>query len=110
LPPPKEGTVSKRTRKSAASAYRAGQSGDHDVSQARSRATRKALKHEGHSAASSTALSRQAHAARLETRIRTGRRGPQSGQNERRDGSLGRRQEGRTNTRTQGNVAAQSSG
>ena len=63
LPPPKEGTVSKKTRKSAASAYRAGQSGDHHVSQTRSRATRKALKHEGRSAASSTALSRQAHAA-----------------------------------------------
>ena len=43
LPPPKEGTVSKKTRKSAASAYRAGQSGDHHVSQTRSRATRKAL-------------------------------------------------------------------
>jgi len=63
LPPPKEGTVSKKTRQSAASAYRAGQRSDHDVSQTRSRATRKALKHEGHSAASSTALSRQAHAA-----------------------------------------------
>ena len=63
LPPPKEGTVSKRTRQSAASAYRAGQSGDHDVSQTRSRATRQALKHEGHAAASSKALAKQARAA-----------------------------------------------
>src|SRR5262245_47275138 len=46
LPPPKEGTVSNKTRQSAANAYRAGQSGDHHVSRARSRATRQALKHE----------------------------------------------------------------
>ena len=63
LPPPKEGTVSQRTRQSAASAYRAGQSGDHDVSRIRSRATRQALKHEGHAAASSRALAKQARAA-----------------------------------------------
>jgi hypothetical protein len=63
LPPPKEGTVSKRTRRSAASAYRAGQSGDHDVSRTRSRATRKALQHEGHAAASRKALAKQARTA-----------------------------------------------
>jgi len=31
LPPPEAGSVSERTRKSAASAYRAGQTGDHEV-------------------------------------------------------------------------------
>ena len=63
LPPPKAGSVSERTRKSAASAYRAGQTGDHEVSQARSRATRQALKREGHAAGSKKALAKQAHAA-----------------------------------------------
>ena len=63
LPPPKKGTVSKRTRQSAASAYREGQSGDHEVSRTRSRATRQALKHEGRAAASTKALAKQARAA-----------------------------------------------
>lgn len=63
LPPPTEGTVSKKTRQSAASAYRAGQSGDHAVSRTRSRATSQALQHEGHAAASRKALAKQAHAA-----------------------------------------------
>src|SRR5213079_3019219 len=58
LPPPKDGTVSKKTRQSAAAAYRAGQSGDHDVSRTRSRATRQALKHEGRGAASSQSLAK----------------------------------------------------
>ena len=59
LPPPEKGA----TRQSAASAYRAGQEGDHKVSPARSRAATRALKREGHAAASKTALSRHAHAA-----------------------------------------------
>lgn len=63
LPPPKKGTTSEQTRRSAASAYRAGQRGDDDVSPSRSRATRKALKREGHAAASGKALARQAHAS-----------------------------------------------
>jgi hypothetical protein len=62
LPPPKKGTTSEETRRSAASAHRAGQRG-HDVSPSRSRAARKALKREGHAAASGTALARQAHAS-----------------------------------------------
>ena len=63
LPPPKEGTVSEETRHSAESAYRAGHTGAHDVSRTRSRATRQALKREGHAAASKKALARQAHSA-----------------------------------------------
>src|SRR4030095_13862023 len=63
LPPPKEGCVSEKTRQGAASAYRAGQSGDHEVSRKRSRAITKALKREGHAAASKQALAKQAHAA-----------------------------------------------
>jgi len=62
LPPPKAGTVSSKTRRSAANAYRAGQ-GAHHVSRTRSRATREALQHEGHAAASSKALAKHAHAA-----------------------------------------------
>jgi Family of unknown function (DUF6496) len=63
LPPPKKGATSEQTRRSAASAYRAGQEGDHKVSPARSRATTRALKREGQAAASKQALSRHAHAA-----------------------------------------------
>ena len=63
LPPPEKGTTSEQTRRSAASAYQAGQEGDHKVSPTRSRAATRALKREGHAAASKTALSRHAHAA-----------------------------------------------
>ena len=63
LPPPKKGTTSDETRRSAAAAYRAGQEGDGKVSRTRSRAATKALKDEGHAAASSTALARHARAA-----------------------------------------------
>lgn len=63
LPPPKRGTTSERTRRSAESAYRAGQSGDHEVSAARSRAAKRALKDEGQAAASTTALARHARAS-----------------------------------------------
>jgi hypothetical protein len=60
LPPPKAGTTSERTRKSAERAYKKGQAGEKTVSSKRSRAARAALKHEGRSAASKKALSKQA--------------------------------------------------
>jgi hypothetical protein len=64
LPPPKKGTTSAKTRKSAESAYRAGQAGTkRKASPKRSRATSNALKREGRSAASHSALSRQAKSA-----------------------------------------------
>jgi hypothetical protein len=64
LPPPRKGETSERTRKSAARAYRAGQSGKHrKPSTRRSRTTVKALKREGRQAASHRALSRQAKSA-----------------------------------------------
>jgi len=63
LPPPAEGSTSEKTRNSAESAYRAGHEGHHEVSRTRSRATRQALKREGHAAASKKALARQAHSA-----------------------------------------------
>jgi hypothetical protein len=62
LKPPKKGEVSEKTRRSARSAYAKGQKRE-PVSVKRSRATLKALKREGKSAASHEALSRQAHAA-----------------------------------------------
>jgi hypothetical protein len=62
LKPPKKGKVSEKSRKSAESAYEKGQKRE-PVSKTRSRARTKALKKEGTSAASSTALSRQAHTA-----------------------------------------------
>ena len=71
LPPPEKGATSEQTRRSAASAYRAGQEGDHKVSPARSRAATRALKHEGHAAASKKALSRHAHAAAARKAVRT---------------------------------------
>ena len=61
LPPPKKGTTSEKTRQSAERAYESGQSGNHHkMSAKRSRATTRALKREGHSAASKTSLSKQA--------------------------------------------------
>ena len=54
--------ASKETRKQAARDIKKGKSGT-KKSAKRSRATRKALKREGHSAGSKLALSRQAHAA-----------------------------------------------
>lgn len=61
LPPPKKG--SQKTRDSARRARAAGKRATKSPSAKRSRATKKALKREGHSAASPVALSRQAHAA-----------------------------------------------
>src|SRR5438477_7372947 len=61
LPPPKKGETSEKTRRSAQRAYREGQSGHpHKTNPKRSAAITKALKREGHGAASSEALSRQA--------------------------------------------------
>src|SRR5262249_11815449 len=62
LPPQKKGQTSDRTRRSAENAYHAGQSGSSKkTNPRRSRAISKALKREGKDAASSTALSKQAH-------------------------------------------------
>jgi uncharacterized protein DUF6496 len=64
LPPPKKGTTSEKTRRSAESAYRKGQSGTRKKPSAkRSRAIKGALKREGHTAASRRALSSQARSA-----------------------------------------------
>src|SRR5579862_287737 len=62
LPPPRKGSVSEKTRRSAQSAYRKGQRGE-KISRKRSRASERALKREGRSAASRRALSRQARAS-----------------------------------------------
>src|SRR5215208_2011165 len=62
LPPPARGKASEKTRRGAQRASAAGQSGGR-VSTRRSRATSRALKREGHSAASHSALSRQARSA-----------------------------------------------
>jgi hypothetical protein len=61
LPPPKRGSSSGSTRRSAARDYRASQSRHaHKVNPKRSRAITRALKREGPSAATHAALSRQA--------------------------------------------------
>jgi hypothetical protein len=61
LPPPKQGKTS--TRRSAASAYRAGKRGKRRASARRSRATLRALKREPRRSASRGALARQAKTA-----------------------------------------------
>jgi hypothetical protein len=64
LPPPKKGTTSEKTRRSAERAYRKGQSGTRKRPSAkRSRAIKGALKREGHTAASPRALATQARSA-----------------------------------------------
>jgi hypothetical protein len=63
LPPPKKGQASERTRQSARRAEEAGERGDRTVSRKRSRATSEALEREPRSAASKTALAKQARAA-----------------------------------------------
>ena|SRR5438552_139342 len=61
LPPPREGTVSAKTRQSAERAYEEGQTHPQKKpSPKRSRATLNALQREGHRAASHEALSQQA--------------------------------------------------
>lgn len=62
LPVPAKGQASERTRESAKHALAEGQT-HHKPSAKRSRATENALKHEGRSAASHKALSRQAKTA-----------------------------------------------
>ena len=62
LPAPKAGQASTRTRRSAEYALREGQH-PHKPSAKRSRATEGALKREGHSATSRSALSKQAKSA-----------------------------------------------
>jgi hypothetical protein len=65
LPPPKKGTTSERTGKSAERAWRRsqGEPPKRRPSARRSRAIESALQREGHGAASHKALSKQAHAA-----------------------------------------------
>jgi Family of unknown function (DUF6496) len=65
LPPPAKGKTTERTRKSAERAYERGQGAPpkRPPSAKRSRAIHRALEHEGTSAASYAALSRQAHTA-----------------------------------------------
>jgi len=64
LKPPKAGTVSEKTRRSAEQAYEKGQKHE-PVSKTRSRASVKALKRESTATVSSSALSRQAHSAAM---------------------------------------------
>jgi hypothetical protein len=69
LPPPKQGTTSERTRRSAERAYEAGRRGQSRVSRRRSQATERALRREPRAAGSRKALSKQARsAARRRTR------------------------------------------
>src|SRR5215813_11136540 len=64
LPPPKKGRVSAKTEKSAERDYARGQSGKKKAPSAkRSRSSERALKREPHTAASHSALSRQAKSA-----------------------------------------------
>jgi hypothetical protein len=65
LKPPKKGTTSERTRKSAGRAYARGHGAPARAkpSAKRSRATTRALKREGRTAASPRALAKQAHSA-----------------------------------------------
>jgi hypothetical protein len=63
LPPPKKGTVSEKTRRSAKNAYRAGRKGKHKASSTRSRAISHALQREPRFAASKEALATQARSA-----------------------------------------------
>ena len=74
LPPPKKGTVSEKTRKSAARAYKQGQRNPRKrPSTKRSRATLRALRKEGRRAASHTALSRQTRSQRRHKKSRSTR-------------------------------------
>lgn len=63
LKPPKKGTTSEKTRESAERAYRKGQAGAPKPSRRRSEARERVLKREPRSAASHSALSRQAKQA-----------------------------------------------
>jgi Family of unknown function (DUF6496) len=63
LPPPEKGEASQETRRKAKQDLAAGARGKKSVSRTRSRATKEALKDEGHAAASHKALSKQAKSA-----------------------------------------------
>ncbi len=63
LPPPEKGEAPEASRKSARRALAVGEGHQKKVSRARSQATRKALQEAGRSAASPTALARQARGA-----------------------------------------------
>jgi uncharacterized protein DUF6496 len=63
LPPPKRGTTSQKTRRSAKRAYEVGQRREKHVSGTRSRAIVGALKREAHTAASKKSLAKQAKSA-----------------------------------------------
>jgi hypothetical protein len=63
LAPPRKGTASRRTRKQAKRDIAKGRGGATQPNPRRSRAVKRRLKKEPHSAASHRALSRQAHAA-----------------------------------------------
>jgi hypothetical protein len=63
LPPPKKGQASGETRRAAKKALAGGRRRTAPSSSRRSRSVRKALKREGHRAASPTALARQAKSA-----------------------------------------------
>jgi hypothetical protein len=68
LTPPKKGKTSADARRHAERDYKKGGSGNEKPSPARSRAVSGALRREGHSAASKTAISRQTrHSARNRT-------------------------------------------
>ena len=64
LKPPAEGKTSAKTRRSAQQAYEKGQKHE-PISKRRSQASERALKKESTTAASHTALSRQAHSAAM---------------------------------------------
>jgi hypothetical protein len=72
LPAPKKGTTSEKTRRSAERAYEVGQGerAPRAPSPRRSKAVKRALKREGHGAASRSALSRQAKSAAKRRRAR----------------------------------------
>ncbi len=63
LPAPKAGSASSQVRRQAERDLSKGKQGSHKPSPTRSRATSKALKREGHSAASKTNLARQARSS-----------------------------------------------
>ncbi len=74
LPPPRKGTTSSKTRKSAERAYEEGQSGrKRRASPKRSRATSRALKREPRGTTSRAALSKQARGAARTRKARTSR-------------------------------------
>ena len=72
LPPPKRGATSSRTRRQATRDLERGEEASRKPSPRRSRAAERALKREGRSGASSTALSRQARGAAKRRRSKGG--------------------------------------